>query len=134
MGFTNITFDTNGATDGNWTHGVGADFMATETGTYEIDYNMYYERTSASFIAGTTVEVRASLNGTEIAGSQAEILYFRTGNFRNRQCISRSIIVNITAGEVLRFQHRSSATGSSMTATGTAILPTSATVTIVKIK
>ena len=95
--FQPYTFSDNGPLDG-WSHTAGtATFTCNKTGTYLVQYDFIAIRDSST---QSSVTVRAELNGTEITGSQASVSMLNGISFPTE--VTRSFIVNITAGQVLR--------------------------------
>jgi hypothetical protein len=96
--FQDVTFNTNGQING-WTHTAStANFTCNQSGLYLVTYTAILQRTSTS---GTRGELRALLNGTEVAGSSVGV---SLGTNTLPVCVARSIIVNATSGQLLKIQ------------------------------
>lgn len=148
--FTNITFNTNGANDGNWTHVAGtADFTANISGTYLINIMLFYTPSligvAPSFYG--TISSRATLNNAEIPGSQAYLRMNTDGSLSggvreytlSNNFIKRSIIVTINQNDILRLQQTGTTNASGSPAgllapDGMGVTPIGGSISIVHIK
>ncbi|HZL12699.1 MAG TPA: hypothetical protein VFC85_01010 [Verrucomicrobiae bacterium] len=96
--FQDITFDTTAQLNG-WTHTTGtAAFTSQQSGLYLVQYSAEGESTSS---ATSTISVIATLNGTEISGSQSSVDTHAAGQ---NIPTAKSFIVNVTAGNILTLQ------------------------------
>jgi hypothetical protein len=102
-GFQNVTFNTNGQIDG-WIHSVlpagtgTAEFICNQTGLYLIEYDIITRKTGGP---SGTFSSRATINGTEILGSQAAVNI----NANNQpQEHTRAFIASLIVGDILRIQ------------------------------
>lgn len=102
--FKDITNNIDAAING-WTHTLNtATFTNAQTGLYLITYNAEAMTTTT---ASSIVSLRATLNGTEISGS-ATAANANTANLV--VSVSKTFLINITSGAVLRFQFTGSST------------------------
>jgi hypothetical protein len=97
--YQDVLFDNNGQING-WAHAAGnAFFTNNQTGLYLVTYNAHAETTAAGV---STVSLRAMLNAsTEVAGSQSSV---DPDTANQSLSLSKSFLVNITAGATLRLQ------------------------------
>ena len=96
--FQDVTFNTNGQING-WNHTAStANFTCNQSGLYLVAYTATLQRTSTT---GTRGELRALLNGIEVAGSSVGV---SLGTNTLPVCVARSMIVNATSGQLLRIQ------------------------------
>jgi len=103
--FQDITFNNNPQING-WTHAAGtASFTCNQTGMYLIEY---VAKMSTSFSAPTPATVIASLNGTEVPGSQ---LSFDLTTFDLTFSGSKSFVASVNTGQVLKLQVTSGSAG-----------------------
>ncbi len=101
--YQDITFPADSQISG-WVHTAGASqYTNTQPGIYLIQFSAYAEN-----VSGSNVQMRATLNGSEIPGSRT-IATFPALN----QIIplSRSLLTSANAGDVLTIQFTGSATG-----------------------
>ena len=77
-----------------------------------------------------TLTMRATLAGTEIAGSQAGI---NVNNAHTPVTVGRSFIVSVTSGQALVVQLTGSSTASNIAPTGSGTATVSASITIERI-
>jgi hypothetical protein len=126
--FQNITFSTNAQLNG-WTYTAGtASFTCPQTGLYSIEYAAEGEVSNAHDI----VSLRAALDGTEVAGSQAAIQVSDALTF---VLVSKGFIASITAGDVLALQFAASRTTDELVAgVGQGTTRPSVSVTIIRIQ
>ncbi len=123
--FQLITFSNNGPLNG-WTHTAGtATFTCATTGTYQVGY----EATVTSTSVLDNMSIIASLNGVEIAGSQAGI----GEPSANGKMINRSFLVSATAPDTLTLSMAGSATAS-LRGSGFGATAPSITISIVRIQ
>jgi hypothetical protein len=96
--FQDVTFGAN-ANIGGWTHPVGTAFFTnSQTGLYLVQYTAQVE---TSVGGASSVSLRATLNGTEIAGSQASA----DPEAANVTIpVSKSFLVSASAGATLKLQ------------------------------
>ncbi|HSU29533.1 MAG TPA: hypothetical protein VLJ68_14195 [Chitinophagaceae bacterium] len=97
--WADITFNTAHPQLSGWTHSTSSNsqnFTCTQTGLYMISFNGQANNTSS-----TTYElsVRATLDGTEIAGSVASIQCSSSN-----PTVSNNFLASITSGQVLKLQ------------------------------
>ncbi|HEY5296983.1 MAG TPA: hypothetical protein VIK59_03585 [Verrucomicrobiae bacterium] len=96
--FQDIAFDTTAQLNG-WTHTAGtAAFTSQQSGLYLVQYSAEGESTSS---ATSTISVIATLNGTEISGSQSSVDTHAAGQ---NIPTAKSFIVNVTSGNILTLQ------------------------------
>jgi len=127
--FQDITFNTDAQING-WTHTAGtAPYTSAQTGLYLIQYDAGASATNAT---GASISVHASLNLTEIPGSQAAV--FLSTNSLQVSSISRSFIASINSSDVLTLQVTGSSTGSRLIATGSGSTRPSVSLTITRIQ
>jgi hypothetical protein len=102
--FQDITNNVDAQLSG-WTHTAGTtSFTNAQTGLYLVEYTAEATVTSATT---TTISLRAVVNGTEIAGSQSTAV----ANTANQIVpISKSFIVSLNSGDILKFQLTGSST------------------------
>ena len=101
--FQDVTFSANGQLNG-WTHTAGtAAFTCGQSGLYLIEYTAEVY----PFGGGVTASLIASLNGTEITGSQSSVSSITTV----QAPLSKSFLVSVNSGDALKIQF--TATGSS---------------------
>jgi hypothetical protein len=127
--FQNISFNTDGQLSG-WAHTVpGTDFFGQPTGLYLVQYTAQVEVTNAT---SSTVTLRATLNGTEISGSQASV----DTEIANQSIpVSKSFIVAATSGQTLRLQLTGSSTNNRLIANnGSGTVRPSVSMTVVRIQ
>ena len=99
--FQDVSFGTDALING-WTHSIATQFASSRTGLYLIQYTAE----AMSNVAGTSaVSVRATLNGTEIAGSQA-VADLDTS--LQVLPVSRSFIAGINVSDILKLQYTGS--------------------------
>lgn len=125
--FADITFDVDGQLLG-WSRPSFTSFLANETGTYLIEYAGTVVSTNTS---SANVVLRATLNGSEILGSQIGVEVIGSQG----RTIAKSIIANVTAGDVLTLQFTTTnqPTLVFLAPVGAGIVPTSAAISISRI-
>jgi hypothetical protein len=131
--FQNVTFS-DVSEDGGVSFTPGSSDVSIPTaGTYLID---------ASISAGTNADVnyttmtmseRLTLNGTEIAGSQAADQFPVAPDSQFSVVIPTTTVVTANAGDVIRLQFTSSDADGGLLAVGAGTTPTSARLTITRI-
>lgn len=95
--FQNVNYSHNAVIDG-WSHAAGsADFTATVAGTYMVNLTARVAKSGGS---NTTISLRGTLNGTEIAGSQS----YGSAIASTGDTLSGNFIINIGVGDILRVQ------------------------------
>jgi hypothetical protein len=110
--FQNITY-THSPTISGWTHTSGnAEFTCQQAGLYEATYTAIVNRTSNP---STTVELRATLDGSEIAGSQSAST-LAANNVPME--VSNQIIFSASSGNVFRTQLTAGGTNGQIVAAG----------------
>jgi len=128
--FQDITFNTNSQLNG-WIHTAGsASFTNNQTGLYLVQYTA--EASDTSLLTSGTVSLIATLNGTEIPGSQSSAPIPANSTAE----VSKSFIVSASAGNTLKFQWTLSngATGSLVPNTGSGTTRPSVSCTIIRIQ
>ena len=128
--FQDITFNTNSQING-WIHTAGASsFTNSQTGLYLVQYTA--EASDTSLLTSGTVSLIATLNGTEIPGSQSSAPIPANSTAE----VSKSFIVSASAGNTLKFQWTLSngATGSLVPNTGSGVTKPSVSCTIIRIQ
>ncbi|MDZ4217111.1 MAG: hypothetical protein U1C97_02215, partial [Candidatus Gracilibacteria bacterium] len=95
--FQTITFNNPTSVANGWTYSAG-NFTTPVTGLYSITYSAYAGRNSKG---DSTVTVRATRGGTEIAGS---VGYTSPSRDDRPVALSNTFLVNLTAGDLLKFQ------------------------------
>jgi hypothetical protein len=127
--FQDINFNVNAQLNG-WTHTGGtAAFVAAQSGLYLVQYTAEAE----TLIAGaTTVSVRATLNGTEIGGSQASCdLDVASAPIP----VTKSFIVGVTAANTLALQFTGTSVNNRLVASnGSGTTRPSVSMTIIRIQ
>lgn len=114
--FTNVTFNTNGANDGNWSHPIGSsDFTALNAGVYLVDALLFYKEAPLTPVgANGNISSHVTVNNVEVAGSQSTLRMFDPGtgsgstHLNLYNTMGRSIIITIQVGDILRVQQRQS--------------------------
>jgi hypothetical protein len=127
--FQDILFNSTGLIDG-WVHTAGtASFTSTQTGLYLISCNAAVQTTAGATQSATLLAV---LNGFEIPGSQwVESLTANSAPFS----MSKTLIVSVTAGNVLKFQITGTSTSVQLiTGTGSGNTKPSISCTITRIQ
>lgn len=127
--FQDLTLNTNGQLVG-WNHSTKTPtFTCVQSGLYQITYTIVSEKTSGS---GTiSASVRATLNSTEIPGSQLSYDFVT-----NSQTITvtKPFMASFVTGDVLKFQYTAGSTACRIIANdGTGTTKASITVSIIKI-
>jgi hypothetical protein len=103
--FQDITFATDAQLNG-WMHTAGtSQYTNAQTGLYLVEFNANATTTSGN---GTNVELRATLNGTEIPGSRSIATFSALNQFVP---LSRSLLTSANSGDVLTIQFTGSGTG-----------------------
>lgn len=134
MTYQDTIYDNNGAITAAWTHTPGtADFIANEAGTFNIIY-----RANVTASAGGVFLMRAVLNGSTIAGSDAIVQLPRaspnTINTPGIYVIATSLIVTCAIGDILKIQFTSNdGSGGLVIAPVVGTDPVSTSITIVRI-
>jgi hypothetical protein len=127
--FQDIPFNTDAQING-WTHTGGtAPYTSAQTGLYLIQYDA---SASTTLSTGASVSVHATLNLTEIPGSQASV--FLSTNSVQLATISRSFIASVNASDVLTLQVAGSSTSSRLTGNGSGSTRPSVSMTITRIQ
>lgn len=127
--FQDLTLNTNGQLVG-WTHSTKTPtFTCVQSGLYQVTYTIVSEKTSGS---GTvSASVRATLNSTEIPGSQLSYDFVT-----NSQTITvtKPFMASFVTGDILKFQYTGGSTACRIIANdGTGTTKASITVSIIKI-
>lgn len=124
--FSNITYNVDSSIS-NWIRPDTASFQATEAGIYLIDYATRLVPGSGD-VDGASI--RVTLNDIEIPGSQIGI-----STVINSDVWTKSIIVQLVAGNIIRVQFATNEGGStvSIAPAGVGTPPTSASITITRI-
>ncbi len=127
--FQDISFSTDAQING-WTHITGtAPYTSAQTGLYLIQYDATATTTLST---GASVSVHATLNLTEIPGSQASVIL--STNSLQLSTISRSFIASVNASDVLTLQVAGSSTGSRLAGNGSGSPRPSVSMTITRIQ
>jgi len=125
--FQTVNFATASQING-WTHASsGVGFTANVGALYKVDYTVTAQKTGGS---NSPFEVRATVGGVEVAGSQASYIN-STNNVPTT--LTRSFITNVASGQVLNLQVAASGTSSQLVGVGVqATNKPSATINIVR--
>jgi hypothetical protein len=103
--FQDVTFDSNGPTNGWARQAGGAFFTNQQAGLYLVEYSAHAENTLAGL---STVSLRAIVNAsTEVAGSQSAV---EPDTANQSLVLSKSFIVNLASNNTLRLQFAGSTT------------------------
>ena len=130
--FQDLTFDSSPQLDG-WTHvPFAATFTCNQTGKY---LAIYRAETSYLSVGATsvTVSIRATLNGTEIGGSQSSLVSPVTVSELIVLPITNSFIFDSSSGDVLTIQFAGSDTVVQISPNGIGTPETSASLTILRV-
>ena len=132
--FQGITFTTPPEING-WTTLGTTGFVPNVTGVYEIKYNAVAGKNTA-LLSSDTASIRATLDNTEIVGSQMHVLFPNAVSLVTVDSdimISNAFIKTISPTGILSFQLAGSSTNVEIAGAGTGTTRPSVTVSITKI-
>ena len=130
--FTDLPFNSNGQLDG-WTHtSATTTIKCAKAGTYLVQYNAGVLLMNVS--VESKVSLRATLNGTEVPGSQVAVANYSGDGKLSTGQVSKSFIATFAVNDVLKIQWASTSTSNEITFEGDGTTPTTSSITIIRIK
>lgn len=131
--FQNIIFGVNSIVN-SWTHTGGTgDFICINPGDYLVVFRINVIDTAGASVLPINVSSRATLNGTEIPGTQNNIITSIAALTTTKTILVTNFVVTLVTTDILRFQFTATATSVELFSSGSGTVPTNASVTISKL-
>lgn len=131
--YRDITFDTNAQLN-NWTHEAEtATFTCHQVGKYLVIYRAEGSYTNPEPSLSVTISLRATLNGTEIAGSQCSLTQNIPALTTETFPITNSFIVDCAEGDGLTIQFSATSDTTTLNPGGSGTTTISASITIIRV-